>query len=134
MTKALTTTDYGPLWKELRRSFHVYMSKTAVRQYMDAFEREGRNVALRVLDGINDPLDGARLLVARTPRVETQTAADNKQTMRSQTETQLLCQTYPWYHLRDQCEIYGGRGWCSFFSITHSLRRWIANRGYRLSY
>lgn len=63
MTKGLVTVDSGPLWKELRRSFHAYLSKSAVQQYKDAIEREGKDFALRVLDGVNGPLDGVRLLV-----------------------------------------------------------------------
>ena len=55
--------SYGPVWVELRRLFHVYLSKGAIRNYGPMFEKEARTFPLSVLEGA-EPLGAIRLLVS----------------------------------------------------------------------
>lgn len=53
--------SYGPEFREQRRVFHAYLSRSAVQQYRDVVQAESRAFPLRVLDGMNDHLEGVRL-------------------------------------------------------------------------
>lgn len=55
--------SYGPEFREQRRVFHAYLSRSAVHQYRDAVQAESRAFPLRVLNGMNDHLEGVRLCV-----------------------------------------------------------------------
>lgn len=62
MEKGLVFSN-GAHWKSQRRVFKSHLSKTAIRKYWGILERETRSYPLRVLDGVDSPLDGLRLYV-----------------------------------------------------------------------